>query len=116
MEKCDVNIIVFNGEDFVYWKNRTHNYLLSQVRVIWEIVQKTYVTPATLENATQGEVQRYENNYKVLNLITTVLDRNVYDRVSHLKTAHDGWLKLCNTYESSSEIKSSYKDTYNRQY
>jgi hypothetical protein len=40
----------------------------------------------------------------------------VYDRVLHLKTAHTVWLKLCNTYEGSSEIKSSRKDTYNRQY
>jgi hypothetical protein len=40
----------------------------------------------------------------------------VYDRVAHLETANDVWLKLCNTYESSSEIKSSRKDTYNRQY
>jgi hypothetical protein len=51
-------------------------------------------------------VQRYKNNYKALNLITTTLDRNVYDV----------WLKLFNTYEGSSEIKSSRKDTYNRQY
>jgi hypothetical protein len=29
----------------------------------------------------------------------------VYDRVSYLETAHDVWLKLCNTYEGSSEIK-----------
>jgi hypothetical protein len=74
------------------------------------------VIPATLDNATQGELQRYGNNYKTLNLITTVLGRNVYDRVSHLKTAHDIWLKLCNTYEGSSEIKSTCRDTYNRQY
>jgi hypothetical protein len=40
----------------------------------------------------------------------------VYDRVSHLETAHDVWLILYNTYEGSSEIKSSHKDTYNRQY
>jgi hypothetical protein len=40
----------------------------------------------------------------------------VYDRVAHLKTAHDVWLKLCNIYEGSSEIKSSRRDTYNRQY
>jgi hypothetical protein len=33
-----------------------------------------------------------------------------------LETAHDVWLKLCNTYEGSSEIKSSRRDTYNRQY
>jgi hypothetical protein len=74
------------------------------------------VIPVMLDNATQGEMQRYENNYKTLNLITTALGTNVYDRVSHLEIAHDVWLKLCNTYEGSSEIKSSCKDTYNRQY
>ena len=72
--------------------------------------------PAMLDNATQGELQRYENNYKALNLITTTLARNVYDRVFHLEIAHDVWLKLCNTYEGSSEIKSSCRDTYNRKY
>jgi hypothetical protein len=74
------------------------------------------VIPDTLDHVTQGELQRYENNYKALNLITTALGRNVYDRVAHLETAHDVWLKLCNTYEGSSEIKSSRRDTYNRQY
>jgi hypothetical protein len=74
------------------------------------------VITAMLDNATQDKLQRYENNYKTLNLITTTLGRNVYDRVAYLKTAHDIWLKLCNTYESSSEIKSSHRDTYNKQY
>jgi hypothetical protein len=58
----------------------------------------------------------YKNNYKVINLITTALGRNVYDHVAHLETTHDVWLKLSNTYEGSSKIKSSSKDTYNRQY
>jgi hypothetical protein len=40
----------------------------------------------------------------------------VYDRVAYLEIAHDVWLKLCNTYEGSSEIKYSRRDTYNRQY
>jgi hypothetical protein len=79
-------------------------------------VQQVYVIPTTLNNVTQGELMRYENNYKALNIITTALGRNVYDGVSHLETAHDVWLKLCNTYEGSSEIKSSSKDTYNSQY
>jgi hypothetical protein len=47
------------------------------------------VIQAMLDNATKGELQRYENNYKSLNLITTALGRNVYDRVSHLETTHD---------------------------
>jgi hypothetical protein len=116
MEKGAMKLVVFNGENFSYWKNRTCNYLLSQGRTIWEIVQEAYVIPDTLDHATQGELQRYKNNYKALNLITTVLGRNVYDRIAHLGTAHDVWLKLCNTYEGSSEIKSSCRDTYNRQY
>jgi hypothetical protein len=116
MKKGAVKLVVFNGEDFGYWKNRTRNYLLSQGRTIWKIVQEAYVIPDTLDHVTQGELQRYENNYKTLNLITTALGRNVYDRVAHLKMAHDVWLKLCNTYESSSEIKSSRRDTYSRQY
>jgi hypothetical protein len=72
--------------------------------------------PTTLENVTQGELKRYENNFKALELVITALGRNVYDLVSHLETTHDVWLKLCNTYEGSSEIKSSRKDTYNMQY
>jgi hypothetical protein len=116
MEKVAVKLVVFNGEDFGYWKNQTRNYLLSQGRAIWEIIQEVYVIPDTLNHATQGELQRYENNYKTLNLITTALCRNVYDRVAHLETAHDVWLKLCNTYEGHSEIKTSHRDTSNRQY
>jgi NADPH-dependent 7-cyano-7-deazaguanine reductase QueF len=116
MEKDAVKLVVFNGEDFGYWKNQTSNYLLSQGRALWETIQIRYVILTTLENATQGELQRYKNNYKTLNLITTALSRNVYDHILHLETAHDVWLKLCNTYEGSFEIKSSRKDTYNRQY
>jgi hypothetical protein len=74
------------------------------------------VIPAMLDNVTHGELQMYENNYKSLNLITTTLGRNVCDYIAHLETTYDVWLKLCNIYKGSSEIKSSHKDTYNRQY
>jgi hypothetical protein len=73
MKKGAVKLMVFNGEDFGYWKNQTSNNLLSQGRAICEIIQEAYVIPVTLDNVTQGELQRYENNYKVLNLIATLL-------------------------------------------
>jgi hypothetical protein len=111
-----VKLVVFNGENFDFWKNQTHNYLLSQGRSICKIVQESYVIPMTLDNATHGELQRYKNNYKALNLITTALGMIVYDRISHLEIVHDVWLKLCNTYEGYSKIKSSRRDTYNSQY
>jgi hypothetical protein len=89
MKKCVVKLLVFNDDDFGYWKNRTRNYLLSQGHAIWEIVQEAYVIPDTLDHATQGELQRYKNNYNTLNLITTALGINVYDMVAHLQTTHD---------------------------
>jgi hypothetical protein len=49
MEKGDVKFVVFNDEDFSYWKNQTCNYLLSQGRSIWEIVQEAYVILDTLD-------------------------------------------------------------------
>jgi hypothetical protein len=38
MEKGVVKLVVINGENFGYWKNWTHNCLLSQGYAIWEIV------------------------------------------------------------------------------
>jgi hypothetical protein len=35
MGKGVVKLMVFNGENFGYWKNRATNYLLSQGRVVW---------------------------------------------------------------------------------
>jgi hypothetical protein len=43
MEKGVVKLVVFIGEDFSYWKNQTRNYLMSQSRAIWEIIQEAYV-------------------------------------------------------------------------
>jgi hypothetical protein len=38
MEKGALKLVIFNGKDFGYWKNRTHNYPLSQDHAIWEII------------------------------------------------------------------------------
>jgi hypothetical protein len=56
MVKGIVKLVIFNCEDFSYWKNWTRNYLLSQGHAIWEIVQEAYMISVTLDNATQGEV------------------------------------------------------------
>jgi hypothetical protein len=52
MEKCAVKLVVFNDENFGYWKNRTRNYLLSQGHAIYEIMQEVYVISTMLNNVT----------------------------------------------------------------
>jgi hypothetical protein len=53
MEKGAVKLVIFNGENFGYWKNRTRNYVLSEGRAIWEIIQEAYMIPDTLDHATK---------------------------------------------------------------
>jgi hypothetical protein len=52
MDKGDVKFVIFNGEDFDYWKNRIRNYLLSQGHAIWKIIHEVYVIPDTLDHMT----------------------------------------------------------------
>jgi hypothetical protein len=56
MEKGVMKFVVFNDDDFDYWKNQTRNYLLSQGHAIWDIELESYVILITLENETQGEL------------------------------------------------------------
>jgi hypothetical protein len=52
MEKGAVKLVVFNDENFGYWKNRTRNYFLSQGHAIYEIMQEVYVISTMLNNVT----------------------------------------------------------------
>jgi hypothetical protein len=58
MENGAVKLMVFNEENFGYWKTQTRNYLLRQRRAIREIIQEAYMILTTLDNVTQGELQR----------------------------------------------------------
>ena len=109
-------MVVFNEEDFAYWKARTKAYLLSHGSAIWEIVEEDYQLPATRVGLSQGELAKYENNYKDWNFLITALSRKEFDRVSHLRTAHAVWEKLCSTHDGTTQIKPRRKDSYNRQY
>jgi hypothetical protein len=45
MEKGAVKVVVFNGEDFCYWKNQTHNYPFKDDSV-WGMKITTLEQPA----------------------------------------------------------------------
>ena len=46
----------------------------------------------------------------------SALSRKEYARITHLKTAHAIWNKLCDYYEVTNEIKSMCLDTYTCEY
>jgi hypothetical protein len=56
MKKDAIKLVVFNGENSGYWKNRIHDYLLCYCRAIWEIIQEAYVILMMLDNVAQCEL------------------------------------------------------------
>ncbi|GJN13656.1 hypothetical protein PR202_gb00386 [Eleusine coracana subsp. coracana] len=116
IKKRVVKLWMFDGEDFFYWKSRTKAYVVSQGHAIWEIFEQEYAIPQDLNTASAGELVRYENNSKAVNILLSALGRSEYDRVAHLDTAHAMWVKLYTYHEGTNQVKSMRKDSYNRQY
>ena len=72
--------------------------------------------PQDLNTASAGELLRYENNSKAVNILLSALGRSEHDRVAHLHTADAIWDKLYTYHEGTNQVKSMRKDSYNRQY
>ena len=83
---------------------------------IWAIVEEDYQLPATLQGIPPNDLVKFENNSKTRNILISALGRKEYARITHLKTAHAIWKKLCDYNEATNEIKSMRLDTYTREY
>ena len=53
-----------------------------------------------------NDLVKFENNSKARNILISALGRKKYATISHLKTAHAIWKKLCDYNEGTNEIKS----------
>ena len=79
-------------------------------------MEEDYQLPATLQGISPNDLVKFENNSKASNILISALGRKEYARISHLKTAHAIWKKLCDYNEGTNEIKSMRLDTYTREY
>ncbi|GJN20409.1 hypothetical protein PR202_gb07784 [Eleusine coracana subsp. coracana] len=50
-----------------------------------------------------GELVRYENNSKAVNILLSALGRSEHNMVAHLDTAHAIWVKLCTYHEGTNQ-------------
>ena len=113
MEKHD-KIHLFEGRDFSYWNVCMEAYLLSQGSAIWEIVDSNYEIPVA--RTSQAQIEQYETNNKVRNILFTSLSRNEFDRVQHLRTAWEILTTLSIFHEGTNQIKARCQSTYNQEY
>ena len=113
MDRYSTKPCIFDGVDFQYWKAKMEAYIQAQGSLIWEKVTTPFEVPAQVNNTNRADV---ENNSKARNLIIQGLARSDFDRVVHLKTAHEVWKALCDYHEGSSTIKEVRQDMYKKDY
>lgn len=84
---------LFDGTNFVSWKNRMSYYLISLGPQVWHSVINEYTTPSTLPT-NQDERKAYIANAKALNSITSGIIDSEFIKVMNCNSAKEVWDKL----------------------
>ena len=111
-DKYSLKPHIFDGVDFAYWKARMQAYIEAQGHAIWLKVKNAYVVPAD-EDVINPDV---EANSKARNFLIQGLSRSEFERVSHLKSAHEIWKTLCDYHEGSTAIKEVRQNQLKKEY
>ena len=67
-------------------------------------MEEDYQLLATLQGISSNDLVKFENNSKARNILIFALGRKEYARISHLKTAHAIWKKLCDYNEGTNDL------------
>lgn len=103
---------IFDGSDFSYWKTRMQFYIEAQGHAIWLKVKNPYVVPAN-DDVITPDVEAYN---KARNFLIQGLSRCEFERVAHLRSAHEIWKTLCDYHEGSTAIKEVRQNQLKKEY
>nr|ABF96549.1 retrotransposon protein, putative, unclassified [Oryza sativa Japonica Group] len=81
---------------------------------IWRKVSYPYVIPEEINTAALKT--EFEQNCKARNILLSGISRSDYDRVAHLRTAHEIWNALSNFHQGTNNIKELRRDLFKKEY
>ncbi len=104
---------VFDETGFSYWCSKMQSYIQAKDYDVWQKVAQPYVIPEKIDIALKTE---FNNNFKARNILLSGISRSDFDRVSHLKTAHEIWNALSNFHQGTNNIKELRQDLFKKEY
>jgi hypothetical protein len=96
----------FDGTSFDYWKRKIKMYLGSINDKAWDVVENEFVI-LDPTNLTNNDKINKQCNTMALNTIYNSIDSKVFEQIKDLKKASEVWVRLEETYESTSTVKVS---------
>ena len=98
--------LFFDGTSFDYWKRKMKMYLGSINDKVWDVVENEFVI-LDPTNLTDNDKINKQCNTIALNIIYNGIDSKVFEQIKDLEKASEVRVRLEETYESTSMVKSA---------
>ena len=96
----------FDGTCYDYWKRKMKMYLGSINDKVWDVTESDFVI-LDPTNPTPRELENKQYNTMALNTIYNAIDSKVFEQIKDLEKASEIWVRLEETYEGTSIVKSA---------
>ncbi|XP_066324346.1 uncharacterized protein [Miscanthus floridulus] len=96
----------FDGTSFDYWKIKMKMHLGSIHEKVWDVMKNDFVI-LDPTNPTPREQENKQCNTMALNTIYNAIDPKVFEQIKDLEKASEVWMRLEETYEGTSMVKSA---------
>ncbi|OAY24807.2 hypothetical protein MANES_17G026196v8 [Manihot esculenta] len=116
----------FDGNDFLYWKNRMYYFLKSEGVDLWDIVENGPFFPTRMIDGNQEqkpksewselEKKRVALNDKAIHILFCALSGSEYNKVCMKSTVKEIWDALVVTHEGTNQVKENKMESLIYQY
>jgi len=108
----------FNGQHYVWWKNRMENYIQAEDYELWMLIKNGPLIPTKVtedgtkvhqnpEEFNADDFKKMEKNAKAKKLLYFVLSLDEHTCISECESAKDIWDALQVAHEGTNQVKQS---------
>jgi hypothetical protein len=100
----------FDGSNYNQWKHYMKNYLYSIHPKVWQVICDGVDFPDEDEQPTSDQLQKIHQNAQVISILTSLVDKEEFNRVDGLDEAKDIWITLRMAHEGSKPVRMAKRE------
>src|SRR3954468_13123696 len=104
--------LVFDGENFEYWKDKLESYFLGLDGDLWDLLMDGYEHPVkatgvrlTRQEMDDDQKKLFKNHHKCRTVLLNAISHAEYEKISNREIAYDIYDSLKMTHEGNSQVK-----------
>jgi hypothetical protein len=100
----------FDGSNYNQWKHCMKKYLYSISPEVWQVVCDGVDFPEEDEQPTSDQLRKIHHNAQAITILTSLVDREEFNRVDGLDEAKEVWATLRMAHEGSKPMRKAKID------